>query len=296
MNSPQDLIQDPHLKSLTPEVKFNRRTFLASSLATGFALAVQPVCAQTVITTDTQGLEAGEVKIPVKDGTIPAYRAMPATGTGFATILVASEIWGVHEYIKDVCRRLAKAGYCAIAPELFVRQGDPSKLATNQEIIGQIISKAPDAQVMADLDATVAWAKSTGKANVAKLGITGFCWGGRTTLMYAAHNPGVKAAVAWYGPTARSYFAGDKTALEVAGQIKGAVLGLYGGADAGIPNETVEKMRDALKAAGNSNVEFVIYPDMPHAFHADYRPTYRKEAADDGWKRCLAWFKRHGVA
>jgi carboxymethylenebutenolidase len=226
---------------------------------------------------------------------MPAYRAAPAGATGLPVVLVISEIFGVHEHIADVARRFAKAGYLAIAPELFVRQGDAGSYGEIAKLVSEVVAKAPDAQVMGDLDATVAWAKAQG-ADTSRLGITGFCWGGRTTLMYAAHNPGVKAAVAWYGPVARSYYPGDKTALDVAGRIKAAVLGLYGAADGGIPNDTVEKMRDALKAAGNTRSEFVLYPDTPHAFHADYRPSYRKQAADDGWKRCLAWFKANGLA
>jgi carboxymethylenebutenolidase len=200
------------------------------------------------------------------------------------------EIFGVHEYIMDVCRRLARLGYFAIAPELYARQGDPSKISDIPTLIKDIVSKVRDVQVNGDLDACVAYAKASGKADVARLGITGFCWGGRTTLMYAGHNPKVKAAVAWYGPTNRAYAAGDKTALDIAGNVKAAVLGLYGGADSGIPNDTVKDLESKLKAAG-VKAEFVIYPDTPHAFHADYRPSYRKEAADDGWKRATAWLK-----
>jgi carboxymethylenebutenolidase len=281
--------------SLAPSKAFDRRTFLVTSLGAGFAASVLPVSAQT-IKTDTQGITAGEVKVPVYGGEIPAYRAMPATGTNFPTVIVISEIWGVHEYIADVCRRLGKLGYFAIAPELFVRQGDPKAITEIPKLLSDIVSKAPDAWVLSDLDSTVAYAKSTGKADVSKLGVTGFCWGGRTTLMYAAHSPAVKAAVAWYGPVARAYYQGDKTALDVAGQIKAPVLGLYGGADQGIPGDTIEKMRAALKAAGNTRSDFVVYPDMPHAFHADYRPSFRKEAAEDGWRRMLAWFKQNGVA
>jgi len=199
----------------------------------------------------------------------------------------------VHEHIRDVCRRLAKSGFFAIAPELYARQGDASKYTDVPKLIADIVSKVTDAQVMADLDATVAFVKASGKADTARLGITGFCWGGRIVHMYAAHNPGIRAAVAWYGPTARAYAAGDKTPLDVAPQIKGAVLGLYGGADGGIPNDTVEKMFTALKAAGNTKSEFVIYPDTPHAFYADYRPTYRKPQADEAWAKMLAWFKLH---
>jgi len=286
------IVVDPEIRSLFGEQKFDRRAFVVTSLGAGFALAVLPVSAQT-ITTPADGLIAGEVKVPAKGGDMPAYRAMPATGTNFPTVLVVSEIWGVHEHIKDVTRRLAKLGYYAIAPELFARQGDAGKVTDTQALIRDIVAKTPDAEVMADLDATVAYAKGSGKADTAKLGITGFCWGGRTTLMYSAHNPNVKAAVPWYGPVARSYYPGDKTALDVAAQIKAPVLGLYGGDDPGIPNDTVEKMAAALKAAGNAPSEFVIYPGTPHAFHADYRPSYRKDKADEGWKRATAWFKQY---
>ncbi|MCW5662608.1 MAG: dienelactone hydrolase family protein [Piscinibacter sp.] len=282
------------IDSLVPASAYSRRRFVRTSLGSGFAAAVLPVTAQT-IKTDTGGVTTGEVTIPVGDFKLPAFRAHPeGRVNGLPVVLVISEIFGVHEHIADVTIRFAKLGYLAIAPELFVRQGDAQSYGEVAKLIAEVVSKASDAQVMGDLDATVAWAKAQG-ADTSKLGITGFCWGGRTTLMYAAHNPGVKAAVAWYGPVARSYHPGDRTALDVAGQIKGAVLGLYGGADAGIPNDTVEKMRDALKAAGNTRSEFVIYPDTPHAFHADYRPSYRKEQAEDGWKRATAWFKAHGV-
>jgi carboxymethylenebutenolidase len=286
------IVVDPEIRSLFGEQKFDRRAFVVTSLGAGFALAVLPVSAQT-ISTSADGLVAGEVKVPAKGGDMPAYRAMPATGSNFPTVLVVSEIWGVHEHIKDVTRRLAKLGYYAIAPELFARQGDAGKVTDTQALIRDIVAKTPDAEVMADLDATVAYAKASGKADTAKLGITGFCWGGRTTLMYAAHNANVKAAVPWYGPVARSYYPGDKTALDLAAQIKAPVLGLYGGEDPGIPNDTVEKMAAALKAAGNTRSEFVIYPGTPHAFHADYRPSYRKDKAEDGWKRATEWFKQH---
>ena len=278
------------LKSLLGDRKVDRRSFVVSSLGAGFALAVLPVSAQT-ITTSTEGLVAGEVKVPVAGGDMPAYRAMPAVGGNFPVVLVVQEIFGVHEHIKDICRRLAKSGFFAIAPELYARQGDPAKVPDINALLTDIVAKVPDAQVMGDLDACVAYAKSTGKAETARLGITGFCWGGRIVLMYAAHNPNVKAAVAWYGPTARVFFAGDKTPLDVAPQIKGAVLGLYGGADGGIPNETVEQMFAKMKASGNTRSEFKIYPDTPHAFNADYRPSYRKAQAQDAWDRMLAWFK-----
>jgi carboxymethylenebutenolidase len=281
----------PHLDSLVPAQKFDRRGFIVTSLGAGFALSVLPVSAQT-ITTSSEGLTAGEVKVKVRDGEIPAYRAMPAAGSGFPTILVISEIWGVHEHVADVCRRFAKLGYFAIAPELFARAGDARAIPDVQKLIGDIVAKTPDAQVLADLDATVEYARGSGKADTAKLGVTGFCWGGRMTLLYAAHNPNVKAAVAWYG-SLKSFAPGDKTPFDVAAQIKAPLLGLYGGADAGIPNADQEKFRDAVRAAGNSNVEWVTYPDTPHAFHADYRPTYRKEQAQDAWKRATAWFKQY---
>jgi carboxymethylenebutenolidase len=283
------------LKSWLPKTDFSRREFVVTSLATGFALAVQPVQAET-ITTDAGGLEAGEVKIPTADGPMPAYRAMPAMGGPFPTVLVVQEIFGVHEHIKDICRRLAKLGYFAVAPELYARQGDVSKMTNINEIISKVVSKVPDAQVMSDLDDTVAWAKKTGKADTAKLAITGFCWGGRIVWLYAAHNPNLKAGAAWYG---RLVGQGDplhpKHPLELAGALKAPVLGLYGGADTGIPLDTVEKMRAAVKDAGKT-AEIVVYDDAPHGFYADYRPSYRKADAEDAWQRLLAWFKKHGAA
>lgn len=285
-----DEVIKQEMQALLGDRKVDRRSFVVSSLGAGFALAVLPVSAQT-ITTSTEGLVAGEVKVPAAGGDMPAYRAIPATGGNFPVVLVVQEIFGVHEHIKDVCRRLAKAGYFAIAPELYARQGDVSKMTDIPKIVSDVVAKVSDAQVSGDLDACVAYAKTTGKAETARLGITGFCWGGRIALMYAAHNPDVKAAVAWYGPTARSYHAGDKTPMDVAPQIKGAVLGLYGGADGSIPNGTVEQMFAKLEASGNAKSEYKIYPDTPHAFNADYRPSYRKEQAQDAWNRMLAWYK-----
>jgi carboxymethylenebutenolidase len=221
---------------------------------------------------------------------MPAYRAMPAAGGNFPVVLVVSEVWGVHEYIKDVCRRIAKNGFFAIAPELFARQGNAASYTDTAKLLSEIVSKASDKQVLGDLDACVAFAKDSGKAEVARLGITGFCWGGRVVYMYAAHNPNVKAGVAWYGATARAFVQGDKTAMDVAAQIKAPMLGLYGAADQGIPNETVEKMYAALKA-NNPRSEYTLYPDTPHAFHADYRPSYRKAQAEDAWNKMIAWFK-----
>jgi len=289
-------MNDMHIKSVVPPTDVSRRGFVVTSLASGFALAVQPVCAQTMITTDTNGLLANEVKIPAAGGDIPGYAAMPASGGPFPTVLVIQEIFGVHEHIKDLCRRLAKLGYFAAAPALYAREGDVSGMSDIQEIISKVVSKVPDAQVASDLDATAAWAKGTGKADTAKLGVTGFCWGGRQVWLYAAHNPNLKAAVAWYGAVKRpATNLQPKNPLDLVGQLKAPVLGLYGGADPGIPVDTLEEMKTALKAAHNPS-EIVIYPDMPHGFNADYRPSYRPEQAKDGWSKMQAWFKQHGVA
>lgn len=286
------------LDSLTPGRDFSRRDFVRTSVGSGFAAAVLPVVAQTVVKTDTSGLVAGEVTIPVGDFKLPAYRAAPAGVANAPVVLVISEIFGVHEHIADVARRFAKQGYLAIAPEMFVRQGDAGSYGEIAKLIAEVISKVPDAQVMSDLDACLAWAKGQG-ADTARTGVTGFCWGGRITWLYSAHNPAVKAGVAWYGR-----LVGAPSALtpahpvDLAGKLNGPVLGLYGGQDTGIPLDTVEKMKAALAAGSPAakKSEFVVYPDAPHAFHADYRPSYRKDAADDGWKRCLAWFKANGVA
>lgn len=283
------------LLSLLPKTDLTRRGFVVTTLAAGFALSVQPVSAET-ITTDTQGLEAGEVKIPVPDGSIPAYRAMPAKGGPFPVIVVVQEIFGVHDYIKDICRRLAKLGYYAIAPELYARQGDVSKIMAIPEIITKVVSKVPDSQVMSDLDATVAYVKTTGKVDAAKLGVTGFCWGGRITWLYSAHNPAVKAGVAWYGRLAGPATPmTPKQPMEVVAQLKAPVLGLYGEKDGGIPVDSVEKMKAALRAEGKPG-EIVLYPDTGHGFHADYRESYSPKAAEDGWKRLLEWFRKYGVA
>ncbi|MFN7573381.1 MAG: dienelactone hydrolase family protein [Betaproteobacteria bacterium] len=290
---PLSLSQQQEFDSLLPPLEVNRRGFIKTSLGAGFAAAVLPVSAQTMIVTDTQGLVAGEVKIPTKDGTMPAYRAMPAGKTNLPTVLVVQEIFGVHEHIKDVCRRLAKAGYLCIAPELFARQGDASNYTDIPTLQKELVSKVPDAQVMSDLDATAAWAAANG-GDPARLAITGFCWGGRITWLYSAHNPKVKTGVAWYGRVVgQANEMTPKHPLDVAAQIKQPILALYGGADAGIPNDTIEKMMAALKAAGNTRSELVLYPDTPHAFHADYRPSYRKEQAEDAWKRLLAWFGKN---
>jgi carboxymethylenebutenolidase len=286
------------IDSLVPSQTFNRRRFVQTSVGSGFAAAVLPVAAQTVIKTDNQGITAGESTITVGDHKMPVYMAKPTGAAKAPVVLVVSEIFGVHEHIADVARRFAKQGYLAIAPELFVRQGDAGSYGEIAKLVAEVISKVPDAQAMADLDACVAWADANG-GDTSKLAVTGFCWGGRITWLYAAHQAKVKAGVAWYGRVV-----GDanplqpKHPVDVVGAMNAPVLGLYGGQDTGIPLATVDRMKAAL-AAGNANAkrsEFHVYADAPHAFHADYRPSYRKEAADDGWKRCLAWFKANGVA
>ncbi len=276
-----------------------KATATGAALGTTFALSVQPIQAQTMITTPADGLTAGVVKVKTKDGKeMDAYRAMPASGQGFGTILVVQEIFGVHAHIADLCRRFAKAGYYAIAPELYFRQGDAKAVSDMQALLREIVSKVPDEQVMNDLDATAAFAKGEGKADTAKLGITGFCWGGRIVWLYAAHSAALKAGVAWYGRVV-----GDTTPntpkhpVDIAKDLKAPVLGLYGGADTGIPNDTVDKMRAALKAGSPAAQKSQIdtYPDTPHGFNADYRPSFRKEQAEDAWKKALAWFKANGV-
>jgi len=275
-----------------------RRVALKAALGVGYAAAALPVMAQTAIQTPADGLVSGEVTIDVNGFRMPAYRSAPVGKTGLPVVLVISEIFGVHEYVADVTRRLARAGYLAIAPELFVRQGDASAYGEIAKLQAEVISKVPDAQVMSDLDAAVAWAAANG-GDTQKLAITGFCWGGRITWLYAAHQPKVKAGVAWYGrlvggPTAQN----PRHPVELAAELHAPVLGLYGAADTGIPLDTVDKMKDALaKGSGAAKAsEFVVYPEAPHAFHADYRPSYRKGPAEDGWQRLLAWFQRQGVA
>ena len=287
------------IDSLTPASSLfedtDRRGFMRAALGTGFAAAAMPVMAQTAIKTDSSGLDVGEVMVKVGTTNVPVYRAKPAGKTNLPVVLVISEIFGVHEHIADVARRFAKQGYLALAPELFTRQGDPQSYGTMAELIKEVVSKVPDEQVMGDLDAVMAWAGANG-GDVTKAYITGFCWGGRITWLYSAHNPKLKAGVAWYGR-----LVGDKTALnprhpvDIAAGLKVPVLGLYGGKDAGIPLSTVEQMKAEL-AKGKSGSEFVVYPDAPHAFHADYRPSYVEAAAKDGWTRALNWFKAHGAA
>ena len=275
----------------------SRRTALHLMLGAGYAAAAAPVMAQTAIQTPAQGLLAGMVQIEVGGFQMPAHRAAPAGRSSLPVVLVVQEIFGVHEYIADVCRRLAHAGYLAIAPALYARQGDPAQYTEVARLLSELVAKVPDAQVLGDLDATVRWAGAHG-GDLARVGITGFCWGGRITWLYAAHGP-VKAGVAWYGRLAGEASAlTPRHPLDVAAALKAPVLGLYGEKDSGIPLDTVDKMKEALRkgSAAAQASEFVVYPDAPHAFHADYRPSFRKEAAEDGWKRALAWLRQHGVA
>jgi carboxymethylenebutenolidase len=278
----------------------SRRDVMKHSLSSGFALAVGPI-AETALATNLAGLEASEVKIPTLAGEIPAYRALP-TGDAkrrLPVLLVVHEIFGVHDHIKDLCRRFAKQGFFAIAPDLFARQGDASKIEDVKQLVQTIVSKTPDEQVLGDLDATVTWASQQPHANVDHLGITGFCWGGRITWLYAAHQPALKAGVAWYGKVV-----GDKDPLhpkhplDIAGELKAPVLGLYGGQDQGITQESLQQMKSALSASPTpaaKQCEFHVYPEAGHAFAADYRPSYRKADAEDGFQRLRTWLKLHGV-
>ncbi|MGF6994247.1 dienelactone hydrolase family protein [Paraburkholderia sp. GAS32] len=287
----------PDIDSLVPHVPFNRRTFIKAALGTGFAAAVLPVSAQT-IHTDSDGLEAGEIGVRSGDTLVPAYRAQPKGKTHLPVIIVVHEAFGVHEHIADVCRRFAKLGYLAIAPNLFEREGDPSVLPTIQQIDDQILSKVPDEQAMADLDATVMWAGEHG-GDLNRLGVNGFCWGGRISWLYAEHNPRLKAAAAWYGRVV-----GAKNAmtpanpLDLVAELHAPVLGLYGLQDKSIPQATLEQMKQAIAQgpqAGRGS-QFVVYDDAGHAFFADYRPSYKEADAGDGWRRALVWFKQHGVS
>lgn len=273
---------------------FKRRDFLVTSLAIGFAIAAKPVLAQA-IHTDSTGLIAGEVGIPVGDGVIPGYRAMPADGDSFPVILVIQEIFGVHEHIKDVCRRFAKLGYLAIAPELFARQGDVSRMTEIGDILTKVVANVPDAQVFSDLDATVAFVKASGKADTNRLGIVGFCWGGRTVWLYARHNPDIKAGVAYYG-----LLNGMKSAIkaqdpiDIASSLQVPVLGLYAGNDAFIQPAIIDEMQKGLQQSGSGS-EIIVFPAVSHGFNADYRPSYDKTAAQYGWKLTRDWLRSHGV-
>jgi carboxymethylenebutenolidase len=294
-------MQEDIVNSIGDAPILNRREFFVTSIFTAgtFAAAVQPIQAQTRIVTDSNGLVAGEVKIPVADGQIPAYRAMPDKKGKYPVALVVHEIFGVHEWIQDVCRRFAKEGYMAVAPALYARQGDVKDLKDPREINRQVYSKIPDTQSMSDLDSTVTWAEKNG-GDTKKLSITGFCWGGRIVWLYAAHNPNVDAGAAWYGrvvPTPNSPVneAQPKTPIDYAKDLKVPVLGLYGGLDKGIALDGVQRMQDELKK-GKSGSEIIVYPNADHGFHADYRPSYNREASEDAWKRLLAWFKKNGAA
>jgi carboxymethylenebutenolidase len=293
---------DSLLPSTSTDAGANRRTALKMALGVGYAATAMPIVAQTAIKTSSQGLTAGEITIDVAGFKMPAYRAMPAGKTNLPVVLVIQEIFGVHEYIADTARRFAQAGYLAIAPELYARQGDPSQYNEIAKLIAEVVNKVPDAQVMADLDATAKWAAANG-GNADKLAVTGFCWGGRQTWLYSAHNKKVKAGVAWYGRlVGNASELTPKHPVDLAASLSGPVLGLYGGKDSGIPLDTVDKMKTALTDAGEKGnsaakaSQFMVYPDAPHAFHADYRPSFQKDPAEDGWKRALAWFKTHGVA
>jgi carboxymethylenebutenolidase len=283
------------IDGLLPALKLTRRGFIATSLAGGFTLAAGPIAAQTVVHTDSDGLVAGEIKIPVPDGDMPAYRAAPAGKTDVPVIVVVQEVFGVHEYIRDVCRRYAKLGYMAIAPELYARQGDPSKYTDLASLYSNIVNKVPDEQVMGDIDATVKWAGSHGGSKT-RLGINGFCWGGRIVWLYTAHNPKMKAAVVWYGR-----LVGDKDALhpinpiDVADKVRTPVLGMYGGQDSSIPLTSINAMKEALakRPAPVKEAEFVVFRNAGHAFHADYRPSYRADAAKEGWQDAVDWFHKY---
>jgi carboxymethylenebutenolidase len=278
-----------------------RREFFATSIfAAGmFAAAVTPIQAQTKITTDSNGLIEGEVKIPVTGGEMPAYRAMPDTkNKKFPVVMVIHEIFGVHEWIQDVSRRFAKLGYMAIAPALYARQGDVKTIREIRELQRDIFSKIPDTQAMSDLDSTVAWAKNN-SGNTKKLSITGFCWGGRVTWLYAAHNKNVDAGAAWYGrlaqnPTQPANPVQPTQAIDVAKDLKVPVLGLYGGLDEGIPLDSVQRMQDELKK-GKSKSEIIVYPNAKHGFHADYRPSFNKESSEDAWNKVQDWFRKNGA-
>jgi carboxymethylenebutenolidase len=288
-----DLI-DSQTRSLMQPRGFTRRAFVVSGIGAGFALAVQPVTAQTIITTDSQGLTAGAVSVPVADGHMPAYRAFPAGVTAAPVVLVIHEVFGVHEHIQDLCRRLAKQGYYAISADLFARYGDATRIADIQQLLDTIVAKANDTQVRSDLDAATRFAAGE-KADIGRLAVTGFCWGGRQAWLYTAAISGVKAAAAWYGQLTAAP-PGSETVVSQAANMHGRVIGFYGGKDQGINADSIQQMRAALAAAGDTQSHIEVYVEAPHGFNADYRPSYRPEAAKDAWAKMLAWFKAHGVA
>jgi carboxymethylenebutenolidase len=287
---------EPQLESLLPAVPFSRRGFLVSGAATGFALAAGPIMAQQAIKTPADGLVTAETKIPVPGGEMPIYTAAPKKAGKLPVIIVIPEVFGMHEYQRDIARRLAKVGYFAATFDPFFRYGDLSKVADVKQVVASA-NQLTDQQAFADMDALVAWLGKQPNTNMNKLGLTGMCRGGRMVWMYTAHNPKIKAAVSWYGGLSPAPPGITTTPMDITDKLNAPVLGLYGGADSGIPVQHVERLRAGLLAFGKDKDSIIIvYPDMPHAFHADYRNTYRKEAADDGWKRMLAWFKKHGVA
>lgn len=293
----QETFADPHMNSLLPTVTPSRRGFIAASTSLGFALAAGPLNAQSVIRTSAEGLDVADLMVPVAGGQMPAYRAAPAKAGKYPVVIVIPEVFGMHEYQKDICRRLAKLGYFGISLDPFFRMGDLSKMTD----IGAVVKAAnslADPQMLADLDGLVAAIEKQPKANAAKIGITGMCRGGRTVWMYTAHSPKIKAAVSWYGPLSPTPPAMPQTPLDIAGSLHAPVLGLYGGADGGIPVSQIARMQEALKT-GNKNSKtstFILFPETPHGFHSDYRPSYRKEAAEAGWTAMLDWFKKNGVA
>ncbi len=291
---------DPHFLSLVPQPQVSRRGFITGSVATGlaagFALSAGPVSAQTAITTDSEGLKGMDFKVPVAGGEMPGYAAMPEKAGKRAVVIVVPEIFGMHRYQQDICRRLAKLGYYAVTFDPYFRKGDLAKMSDIKQVL-PLANSLEDTQMLADLDALVGWIEKQPGANAKKMGITGMCRGGRTVWMYTAHSKKIKAGVSWYGGLNPAPPAMPLTPLDIADQLNAPVLGLYGGADTGIPENMVMRMRAALQAFGKDKESIIhVYPDMPHAFHADYRPSYRKEAAEDGWKRMLAWFKKNGVA
>lgn len=289
-----ELEQD--IQGMLPAKDFDRRDFIWSALGASAALALSAPASAQQITTDATGIDVSDVSIPAGGGvSLRGYRAAPAGSGPFPVVLVAAEIFGLNHYIRDVCRRLAKAGYYAIVPDLYTRKADLTKIATIAEIM-PIVNSKHDTELIADYDATVEFARGSGKADVAKMAITGFCRGGRTTLVYASANPRLKAAVAWYGPVAgQANEFTPRSPMDRVAEIKVPVLGLYGAKDAGIPADAVQKFFAALKAAGTP-AEFVMYPDAGHGFHADFRAdNYRKADAEDAWGKMLAWFKKYAV-
>ena len=288
---------DSLLPGKSTEEGATRRTALKAALGVGYAAAALPIMAQTAIHTPPDGLSAGRVAITVNGFQLAAYSAAPAGKSKLPVLLVVQEIFGLHEYIEDTCRRFALAGYLAIAPDLYARQGDASQYTDTGRLMSELVSKVPDAQVSGDLDACLQWAAHHG-GDLSRAGITGFCWGGRQVWLYAARNSSIRAGVAWYGRlVGASGELTPKQPIDVAADLRAPVLGLYGGMDGGIPLDTVQRMTAAL-AAGNAASrasELVVYPQAGHAFHADYRPSYRQDAAEDGFQRCLAWLKKNGV-